>query len=195
MVFVVVVLALCVATQGCGYTTASTLSERYRTIHIPAARNSIKEYDLQAPLTNALIRKFTVDGRLRVVDAVRADLRLETDIKGYSLAPLTYDDEDRVVQFRVAVIAAARLVDAGSGKELWLEDRVRGTSFFVYRPSNRAATPTFSRPQCGPFRAATKEKRPRKRLKTSRARFYISPLSDGERSRDGAEHTTRVSLH
>ena len=131
MVFVVVVLALCVATQGCGYTTASTLSERYRTIHIPAARNSIKEYDLQAPLTNALIRKFTVDGRLRVVDAVRADLRLETDIKGYSLAPLTYDDEDRVVQFRVAVIAAARLVDAGSGKELWLEDRVRGTSFFV----------------------------------------------------------------
>ncbi len=131
MVCVVVVLALCVGTQGCGYTTASTLSERYRTIHIPAARNSIKEYDLQAPLTNALIRKFTVDGRLRVVDAGRADLRLETDIVGYSLAPLTYDDEDRVAQFRVAVVGAARLVDTTSGKELWREDRVRGTSMFM----------------------------------------------------------------
>jgi len=126
-----VALALCVAAQGCGYTTSSTLSQRYRTIHIPAARNSIKEYGLQAPLTNALIRKFTVDGRLRVVDAGRADLRLETDIKAYSLAPLTYDDEDRVAQFRVAVVAAARLVDAGSGEELWREARVRGTSFFM----------------------------------------------------------------
>ena len=126
-----VALALCVAAQGCGYTTASTLSQRYRTVHIPAARNSIKEYDLQAPLTNALIRKFTVDGRLRVVDAGRADLRLETDIKAYSLDPLTYDDEDRVAQFRVAVVAAARLVDAGSGEELWREGGVRGTSLFM----------------------------------------------------------------
>lgn len=128
---VVLALACCAAMQGCGYTTASTLSERYRTIHIPAARNSIKEYDLQAPLTNSLIRKFMVDGRLRVVDAGRADLRLETDIKGYSLRPLTYDDEDRVAQFRVTVMAAARLVDAGSGKELWREDKVGGSSLFM----------------------------------------------------------------
>jgi len=32
-------------------------------------------------------------------------------------------------------------------------------------------------------------------LKTSRARFCISPLSDGEGSRDGAEHITRVLLY
>jgi len=80
---VIVVVACCAVMQGCGYTAASTLPQRYQTIHIPAARNSIKEYDLQAPLTNALIRKFTVDTRLRVVDAERADLQLETDIKGY----------------------------------------------------------------------------------------------------------------
>jgi MoaA/NifB/PqqE/SkfB family radical SAM enzyme len=118
---------------GCGYTTASTLPSTYRTIHVPAVRNSIKEYDLQAPLTNALIRKFTTDGRLRVVDADRADLKLETDITGYSLAPLTIDDEDRVAQFSVSVEASARLVDARTGKELWSEKGIHGTSSFLAR--------------------------------------------------------------
>ena len=138
---VVLALAWCGAMQGCGYTTASTLSQRYRTIHIPAARNSTREYDLQAPLTNALIRKFTVDTRLRVVDGERADLRLETDIKGYSLAPLTYDDEDRVAQFRVAVVAAARLVDARTGTELWREDAVQGKSSFMVNRLVPSVTP------------------------------------------------------
>ena len=117
--------------QGCGYTAMSTLPERYQTLHIPAARNSIKEYDLQAPFTNALIRKFTVDGRLRVVDAERADLRLETDIRGYSLAPITYDDQDRVAQFQVTIVAEARLIDSRTGEELWREDGVQGRSSFM----------------------------------------------------------------
>ena len=128
---VIVVVACCAVMQGCGYTAASTLPQRYQTIHIPAARNSIKEYDLQAPLTNALIRKFTVDTRLRVVDAERADLQLETDIKGYSLTPLTYDDEDGVAQFQVTVVVAARLIDSRTGEELWDAAGVQGRSSFM----------------------------------------------------------------
>ncbi len=135
---VTLVVACCLLSHGCGYTVGSTLPERYRTIHIPPARNSIKEYDLQAPLTNALIRKFMLDRRLRVVDAEKADLHLETDIRGYSLTPITYDDQDRVVQFQVNVVAAARLSDARTGEELWRDESVRGTSSFMssrYAPS------------------------------------------------------------
>ena len=135
------IFGIIVVAGGCGYTVASTLSQRYRTIHIPAARNTIKEYDLQAPLTNALIRKFTVNGRLRVVDAERSDLRLETDINGYRLDPITYDDEDRVAQFRVTVVAAARLMDARAGTEIWNEQRVVGTSSFMVSRLVPSVTP------------------------------------------------------
>jgi outer membrane lipopolysaccharide assembly protein LptE/RlpB len=135
------VLACSLLSHGCGYTVGSTLPVRYQTVHIPPARNSIKEYDLQAPLTNALIRKFMVDRRLRVVDTERADLQLVTDIRGYSLTPISYDDQDRVVEFRVTVVVAARLTDVSNGEELWRDERVRGTSSFMsgrYAPS---ATP------------------------------------------------------
>ena len=134
----ILVIACCLLSHGCGYTVGSTLPGRYHTIHVPPARNSIKEYDLQAPLTNALIRKFTVDRRLRVVDAERADLQLETDIRGYSLAPISYDDQDRVVEFRVTIVAAARLTDVSTGEQLWRDERVRGISSFMssrYAPS------------------------------------------------------------
>lgn len=138
---VVLALVCCLVAQGCGYTVRSTLPESYQTICVPAARNSIKEYDLQAPLTNALIRKFTLDGRLRVVDPEKADLQLETDIKGYSLDPITYDDEDRVAQFRVTVAAAARLIDARTGKQLWSEERVPGTTTFMVSRLVPSVTP------------------------------------------------------
>lgn len=141
----ILVLLACIGsslvTHGCGYTAGSTLPEKYRTIHIPAVRNSTREYDLQAPLTNALIRKFVVDGRLRVVDAERADLRLETDITSYSLRPLTYGDEDEVAQFRVAIQADARLIDTRTGEDVWEEKGVRGRSSFMVKGLVPSVTP------------------------------------------------------
>lgn len=141
LIVVILAVGCLLVAQGCGYTVRSTLPESYRTIYVPAARNSIREYDLQAPLTNALIRKFTVDGRLRVVDVDKADLRLETDIKGYQLDPITYDEEDRVAQFTVTVVTAATLVDARTGEQLWSEKQVRGTSTFMVSRLVPSVTP------------------------------------------------------
>lgn len=138
-----VALALCCAllSQGCGYTARSTLSPSYQRIYIPAALNSTKEYDLQAPLTNALRRKFTVDGRLRVVDEDKADLRLETDIMGYSLDPMAYNRADGASEFRVTVVASARLVDTRNGKQVWGDPQVQGTSTFMVSSLVPAVTP------------------------------------------------------
>ena len=85
---------LAVALTGCGYTTRSSLDPKYRTIAVPAFRNESHEYDLQAALTNAVIRKFVADGRLEVVPASQgsaggADLLVEGVIRGYNLEGLT----------------------------------------------------------------------------------------------------------
>jgi hypothetical protein len=117
------------------------LSPTYQRIYIPAARNSTKEYDLQAPLTNALRRKFTVDGTLRVVDEDKADLRLETDIMGYRLEPMAYDRADGASEFRVTVVASATLVDTRTGKQLWGDPQVQGRSTFMVSRLVPAVTP------------------------------------------------------
>jgi hypothetical protein len=116
--------------SGCGYSMKSSLDPRFQSIHVSAFQNESREFDLQAPLTNAVIRKFLNDGRLRVVDNNEADLIIEGSILDYSLKGLTFDTDDEVTQFQVLVIARVQVVDVETGDVLWAEERlVSDTSF------------------------------------------------------------------
>lgn len=130
---------LCVAMSGCGYSTTSSLDDKYQTIAVAAFQNYSKEYDLQAPLTNAVTRKFITDGRLQVVDAERADLLLEGVITGYDLKGLTYDQDDNVTQFLCVVTAGVRLTDQQSGEILWQEKTMVGETSFYTRASGQSS--------------------------------------------------------
>lgn len=115
---------------GCGYTMSSTLDPQYQTIFVSAFENQSKEYDLQAPLTNAVIRKFLNDGRLRVVGPSEADLVVTGTILDYGLHGLTFDRNDEVTQFQLFVVASVRVTDTRTGDVLWSDPRmVGGTSF------------------------------------------------------------------
>ncbi len=126
-------------TSGCGYTTRSSLDEKYQTIFVSAFQNLSREYDLQAPLTNAVIRKFINDGRLRVVPPDEADLMLEGVLLDYQLKGITYDEEDEVTQFLCVVVAGARLTDRHSGMVLWEEPRMAGETSFYTRASGQSS--------------------------------------------------------
>jgi len=128
-----------IAGMGCGYTTRSSLDEQYQTIFVSAFQNISREYDLQAPLTNALSRKFINDGRLKVVGRDEADLVLEGVILGYQLKGITYDDKDEVTQFLCVVLAGARLSDGHSGTVLWEEPRMAGETSFYTRASGQSS--------------------------------------------------------
>jgi hypothetical protein len=126
---------------SCGYTTQSSLDPKYQTIYVAAFQNRSMEYDLQAPLTNAITRKFITDGRLRPVPRDQADLILEGVVLDYQLKGLTFDAEDDVTQFLCVVAAGARVSDARTSEVLWEDDRLAGeTSFYtraVGQSSNR----------------------------------------------------------
>lgn len=140
MTRVCAIAALCAVLQaGCGYTTRSTLDPKYQTIAVSAFYDKSPEYDLQAPLTNALIRKFITDGRLRVVDHERADLLLEGVILDYQLRGLTFDERDEVTQFLVVVTAGARLTDQTSGDILWQEPILAGETTFYTRAAGQSS--------------------------------------------------------
>jgi len=123
------VLAVCAA--GCGYSTSSSLDERYQTIFVSAFQNQSREYDLQAPLTNAVIRKFLNDGRLRVVGANEADLVVTGTITGYSLNGLTFDEDDEVTQFEGFITANVSVTDTRTGDVLWQDPQVVGETSFT----------------------------------------------------------------
>lgn len=127
---------MAVSMAGCGYTTRSSLDPKYQTIFVPAFQNTSKEYDLQGPLTNAVIRKITADGRLRVTHADQADLILEGTILNYSLRGLTYDKNDEVTQYLCAVTARVRLKDQATDTVVWEEPEMAGETTLYTRAPN-----------------------------------------------------------
>lgn len=132
LVWALLVWGTAAAVGGCGYTTRSSLDSRYQTIAVAPFYNYGKEYDLQAPLTTAIIRKLVADGRLEVVGVPEADLLLEGVILDYQLKGLTFDEHDEVTQFLCVVRAGARLTDQQSGKILWEDRYLAGeTSFYT----------------------------------------------------------------
>lgn len=106
---------------GCGYTFRSTLDERYQTVHVAAFTNSTGEYDLQAPLTNAVIRKFKNDARLRVRNTPNADIIVEGVIMDYDLTGLTFGEDDQPLQFLNEFEVLVSVRDARTGEQLWTD--------------------------------------------------------------------------
>ena len=138
-----VALAVAIAgvllSSGCGYTTKSSLDEKYQTIYVSAFQNSSRQYDLQAPLTNALTRKFITDGRLHVVGRDEADLVLEGVIHNYRLKDVTTDKDDEVTQFLCVVLASARLTERETGHVVWEEKTMAGETSFYTRASGQSS--------------------------------------------------------
>lgn len=125
------VVAILLLSGGCGYSVSSTLDDKYQTIHVPAFKNQSREFDLQAPLTNAIIRKFLTDGRLRVVGPGEADLIVDGSILGYTLAGLSFDRQDELTQFQTFISARVKVTDTRTGDVLWQESRMIGETSFA----------------------------------------------------------------
>ncbi|NLV44080.1 MAG: LptE family protein [Candidatus Hydrogenedentes bacterium] len=123
------VLAVCVL-SGCGYTTKSSLDPMYQTIAVSPFYDQSPEYDLQAPLSNALVRKFITDARLRVVKPEEADLLLEGVILDLHRKGLTHDQNDEVTQSLLVVTAAVRLTDVKTGEVVWEDPLMAGETSF-----------------------------------------------------------------
>ncbi|GMW00487.1 MAG: hypothetical protein AMXMBFR84_16240 [Candidatus Hydrogenedentota bacterium] len=125
--------------NGCGYSTKSTLDPKFQTIHVAPFQNASREYDLQAPLTNAVTRKFIHDGRLKVVPREQADLVMEGVILDYQLKGITYDQDDRVTQFLMVVIAGVRVTDSATGDVVWQSDRMAGETSYYTRAAGQSS--------------------------------------------------------
>ncbi|NQU74674.1 MAG: LptE family protein [Candidatus Omnitrophica bacterium] len=129
--------------SGCGYTTKSLLPSYVKTVYVESFKNSIdltaevsnkKPYKLYEPglenkVTRAIVDQFIFDGTLKVVkDLDEADSVLSGELREYIKAPIRYDDNNDVIEFRVNVGVSARFVDKRKNKTIWEANSFSGDS-------------------------------------------------------------------
>lgn len=131
--------ALAAALPGCGYSAGSSLDPKYRTIAVSPFHDTTREYDLQAPLTNAVIRKFVNDSRLQIARPEDADLLLEGVILDFTRRGLIYDRNDETTQALLVVTAGVRLTDRMTGDVLWEDPMISGETSFYTRAAGQSS--------------------------------------------------------
>jgi hypothetical protein len=134
---------------GCGYTTRSMITDKYRTIYISPFTNRIditqegdagNKYQLYRPLleseiTRTVSNRYLFDGNLKPTKEATADLILKGELVQFRKDPLRYaDNTDDVTEYRVNIVVNLQMWDnTGAEKQqAWQEPSFTGeTSYFV----------------------------------------------------------------
>jgi hypothetical protein len=131
---------------GCGYTTRSLISGKYKTINIAPFVNKIeltRESDsnskykvyrpmLETEVTRGVINKFLSDGNVKPVVEDMADLVLKGELVEFRRDPLRYTSNDDVEEYRINIVVNLRLWDKKNNKLSWEENNFTGSAtYFV----------------------------------------------------------------
>jgi len=139
-------LILGIFLSGCGYTTRSSISTKYKTIYITPFVNKIdttaemdvaSKYKLYYPgletsITKAVLDKFMWDGNLKPVNYESADVTLKGDLLDFVKDPVRYDDNENVTEYRINLVVNISLWNNRDNSLIWEENNFTGqTTYFV----------------------------------------------------------------
>lgn len=137
---------LLVTITGCGYTTRSMISTKFRTIYVTPFVNKVDitneiytstKYRIYRPtletdITKVVTNKFLFDGNLKPVKEGGADLILKGELIEFRKDPLRYDNSDNVTEYRINLVVNISLWDKKEDKLVWQENGFTGdTSYFT----------------------------------------------------------------
>jgi len=128
------VVLLATFTCACGYRIGSLANVNYRTVAVPVFQNKTLVPQLQAQVTNAIIKRLQADGSLRITTEDDADVVLEGAIVDVRREPLRYEKTNQSVprEYRLTLVAAATLRHKRTGKIIFEEKQATGqTEFFI----------------------------------------------------------------
>lgn len=130
-IIIFILTAMTIAT-GCGYRVGSLLPADIKTIAVPMFINSTPEPELEAILTNGIIREFIADGTLRIVEEKNADTLLLGEIIDYRREPLRYSKTEVTREYRLLIAVKLTFKDLRRNEVMWEIPRVEGdATFFV----------------------------------------------------------------
>lgn len=138
---------------GCGYTTRSMISDKYRTIYVTPFINKVditsdadaeRKYKLYRPMvetdvTKAVVNKYLWDGNLKPVTEQAADLVLKGELIEYRKDPLRYsNDNNEVDEYRLNIVVNLKMWDVKEDKQIWEENGFTGD--YHYFPTSSTMT-------------------------------------------------------
>jgi outer membrane lipopolysaccharide assembly protein LptE/RlpB len=103
-------------------------------IAIPTFVNKTLEPGIEVPFTQAFLREFILDRRVKVVDRKEADSVLEGVIKSFNIFSVSYDRSGLVLEYQATVVADLTLKKR-TGEILWVEKNFTETRWYRTSPS------------------------------------------------------------
>jgi outer membrane lipopolysaccharide assembly protein LptE/RlpB len=142
--FVIIWIALLL---GCGYHMVGKethVPPELTSVAIPTFVNKTYEPGIEVPFTQAFLREFILDRRVKVLDRAEADSVLEGVIKYFNIASVSYDQSGYVSEYQTTVVIDLTL-KKGSGEIIWKMEDLSETNWFrasssgVLSEANKAA--------------------------------------------------------
>jgi outer membrane lipopolysaccharide assembly protein LptE/RlpB len=117
---------------GCGYQMVG------KETHVPSGLNSVAiptfvnqtfEPGIEIPFTQAFLREFIQDRRVKVLDRGEADSILEGVIKSFNIYSVSYDQSGFVLEYQTTVVIDLTLKKRDGGI-LWRENNLSETRWY-----------------------------------------------------------------
>ena len=140
-------IVLCCALPGCGYTTGSLLPSKYRYISVEPFKNNVGYLNenvrglyiplLETKVHDAIVSRFEIDGHLKIAPSDRANLILRGSLTSFDRDDIRLTDSQNVEQYRLRITIDMVLIDPATGEEIWRESGFAGEASY-YRAGPQA---------------------------------------------------------
>jgi outer membrane lipopolysaccharide assembly protein LptE/RlpB len=98
-------------------------------IAVPTFVNQTFEPGIEVPFTQAFLKEFIQDRRVKVVERSQADSILEGSIKSFNISSISYDRSGFVLEYQTSVVIDLTLKKR-TGEVLWMEKDFSETRWF-----------------------------------------------------------------
>jgi outer membrane lipopolysaccharide assembly protein LptE/RlpB len=117
---------------GCGYQLVGKethVPPGMTSVAIPTFVNQTFEPGIEVPFTQAFLREFIRERRVKVLDRGEADSTLEGIIKYFNIASVSYDQSGFVLEYQTTVIVDL-ILRKRTGELIWKENDLSETRWY-----------------------------------------------------------------
>ena len=138
-----ILLALVVASSGCGYALAgrgSSLPDYIRVIGVPLFKNATAIFDVDRIITERVRTELIGRGSYRVVpETAGVDALVDATITSVRIAPATFDENNQASRYNITITARVSFRDLRANKEIWSNPSVSFTDEYEITDASSAA--------------------------------------------------------
>ena len=132
--------------NACGYHFADkgeSLPSDIKKIAIPFFINKTFEPRVEMFITDAFIDEFLKRGKIRIAKSEDADATILGKIKSFKTNPISFDDNDRVLEYRATVVLDITLKRNDTGQIIWESFNLKDE--YEYTVSSNRTTTYFNK--------------------------------------------------